>query len=481
MTLITHRLLRPLLVGVFLAGALSAHGQWVFPHGIDYLHYVPDVPGTPSGRLYIGDGATGQSLCHYRVDLAASSGKLKKWELLLDNKDGFNLIFVQTTTGQGKIDVFSLRAFKRFDANGFPCPEGGGIVLRDGEEGEGDAPVTISVSNTAHAFATTCDGRYTVAVGHAGGASPVPISLIDVKAGREVDTLDSPGLGRSVAACDDGESVLVVVDNSAGSSSSLWRLRVVEGQLVDTGERLSLPSGFIFKTFAVPGSRVGVALAGGGSAITTFRIPGLQVLDSTPAASPLEASAAVACSGDRIYRRGRDSFSDQIHGYSLDPVTGAIGDTPFLTLAVPTTVQATTTYGDALAISRDGTRLIVPEAAGRTNSPPTHRTTYYDATTGAALGFFDSFGQGAAEPELVTTYSCCAPMPLRLEIQRLASGLIQLTSSGEVGRNYELQKSQNLIDWDRLLQFRMTDSPDLHSDPDSERDPARFYRLLLIP
>src|SRR5262249_52559039 len=137
--------------------------------------------------------------------------------------------------------------------------------------------------------------------------------------------------------------------------------------------------------------------------VVTFSIPGLQILDSINSGGD---SAAVSCTGDQVWVRN----NSQIKGYTLDPVTGALGDTPFLTISnVGQTDPFTYNFGNALAISRDGTRLIATEGTGFPNSPATPRTTFFDTTTGARLGFFDAFGGGS--PTLVSTYSCCTELP----------------------------------------------------------------------
>jgi hypothetical protein len=68
----------------------------------------------------------------------------------------------------------------------------------------------------------------------------------------------------------------------------------------------------------------------------------------------------------------------------------------------------------------------------------------------------------------------------RLAIQQLSGGLMQLSITGDIGLNYELQISTNLESWSRLLQFRLDASPYLYIDPASATVPVRFYKLQLI-
>lgn len=334
---------------------------------------------------------------------------------------------------------------------------------------------SIPVSNDGDSIALTCDGRYLVVVG---ANSATPVSLVDLEAGAEVDTFAADSNVTYAETFDDGESVVVVQNiPPQNATNRLRRLKIVNGQLVDTGESLAAgPGDYRFKkVFAAAGSKVGVAIAEfGNPQIVTFSIPGLQVLDGFNGAGG--SSGAMSCAGDKFYVRG----GSQIRSYTVDPVTGALGDTPFLTInGVGETDFFVSNFGNALEVSRDGARLIVPEGTAFPNSPPTPRTTYFDTTTGARIGFFDAFGRGS--PTLVSTIPCCARTGLRLGIQRLASGLIQITATGEIGKNYELQKSQNLVAWDKLLEFQMTASPAPYTDLDSQTNSTRFYRLKLIP
>lgn len=68
----------------------------------------------------------------------------------------------------------------------------------------------------------------------------------------------------------------------------------------------------------------------------------------------------------------------------------------------------------------------------------------------------------------------------RMDAQRLTSGLVQITISGDIGQNYELQKTSQLRDWERVLEFRLDVSPFQYIEPESTSG-SRFYRLRLIP
>jgi hypothetical protein len=68
---------------------------------------------------------------------------------------------------------------------------------------------------------------------------------------------------------------------------------------------------------------------------------------------------------------------------------------------------------------------------------------------------------------------------LRLALEQIAGGLMQIHMTGDINLNYELQVSADLKNWERLLEFRLATSPFNHIDPDSRTIPLRFYRLLL--
>jgi hypothetical protein len=68
----------------------------------------------------------------------------------------------------------------------------------------------------------------------------------------------------------------------------------------------------------------------------------------------------------------------------------------------------------------------------------------------------------------------------RLEIKRLPSGLMQVTTTAETGQDYELQISTDLVNWTPYRQFKLLNSPDIYIDPESETVPIRFYRLGLL-
>jgi hypothetical protein len=68
-----------------------------------------------------------------------------------------------------------------------------------------------------------------------------------------------------------------------------------------------------------------------------------------------------------------------------------------------------------------------------------------------------------------------------LAISPLAGNLEQVIITGDVGLNYDLLSSSNLLNWELLLNFNLSTSPKAYIDPDSATIPRRFYRLRLAP
>ena len=473
MNAITRLLFLPILVSLAVM-PFPASGDFFFPNGRD--GYIIDGETITVVDIKI----TNSSPCKFVFKIPPGKKVLDfdLWPLSALSVDDAVAVLAN---GEGALRVVTKRAFSPpVDENGNPCNLAALAASATPVAAGAEAPISIPISNDADSLAITCDGRFAVVVG---ANSATPISLVDFVARAEVDKFAAESNATYATTFDDGESVVVVLNiPPPNDSNRLRRLKIVNGKLVDTGEDLlagTVGTNRLFKkVFPVVGSKIGVALMlGSAPGLVTFSVPGLQVLSSINAFGD---SAAVSCAGDKVYVR-KYSVRDggQINGYTLDPLTGALGATPFLTITVGQTDFFVSNFGNALAISRDGTRLIVPEGTGFPNSPPTPRVTFFDTTTGARLGFFDAFGGGS--PTLVSTYSCCAGTGLRLGVQRLTSGLIQITATGETGRRYELQKSQYLVAWDKLLEFQMMASSAPYTDPDSRTNSTRFYRLKLLP
>jgi len=69
----------------------------------------------------------------------------------------------------------------------------------------------------------------------------------------------------------------------------------------------------------------------------------------------------------------------------------------------------------------------------------------------------------------------------RLSITARPGNAQEIGITAAVGKSYELQGSTNLILWDPLVQFALTNSPLLWIDPDASALARRFYRLKDVP
>ncbi len=217
----------------------------------------------------------------------------------------------------------------------------------------------------------------------------------------------------------------------------------------------------VTRTYGVPGA---------GTSLVSFSIPGLQLLDSVKQKSASEVSVTVSCGGHKVYVRNGDA----IQGFTLDSGTGVLGHAPFLTIAGVSIAHLFTFYGSALGISQDGGRLFASEPAGRSSSGAPSKITYFDALTGARVGAAQI--NGLVNPTLVGGFSCGA-VGFGLNIRHPAFGLSQISWSGVFGQKYELQKSQNLVTWEKLLEFQMSAAPEPFTDVECKTTSVRFYRL----
>jgi hypothetical protein len=471
-------------------GVANSPGQYFFPDSKDYAFYDRRTPGTPAGRLYVGD-LSGKARCHFRIDLPAGKtlGRIAiAYSLTFNADEGEDGAKVRVPAvfwadGSGKLKYLIRGQFQQVDKDGKPCSEHFPASLA---AAPGTGVAAISVSNDADSFDLACNGRYAVVAGSGRGGTPV--ALVDLRNQMEVDKFAFNATGTFAAACDDGQSVLALLQvfvSAFETRPAIRRLTITQaGKLNDTEEVFSLanPEDEILKVFAVPGSRVGLAViraSGGanpGPRLVSFSIPGLTSIDSARIFSGGEVSVAVACEGDKVFVRS----GDRIEGFSLDPATGALGDAAFLTIPGVTVAFLQTFYGNALGISEDGSRLVVSEPVeSQIPGGPQSLITFFDTISGLRAGAAEV---GAlANPTLVASSSCCGGPELELAIDRLSSGLIRIASYGEVGKRYELQRSGNLSTWEALIEFQVNTSPELFTDPQSPTNGTRFYRLRSVP
>ncbi len=400
------------------AGLGVAQAQVFFPFGRDHATVGQSDGPQHNGRIYIGDYSLfgGLAPCHWRLDLPKGSGTVYDvvvgWAPFGPFDEEIPAVLY---TRNGHVYIAYVFNFDLVDSQGDPCSFDG-VPPRRRPEG---TPAPIPISNDADAFALTCNRRFAVVVG---ANSATPVSVVDLATHAEVSTFAYNGLGRSVAVCDDGQSVLVVLDNKAGTASEVRRLTIgTNGTLTDTGE--SFPFGgqaTISKVFAIPGSHVGIALVTivgltTTSEVVSFSIPGLQMLDSAPLSGQLANAAALSCSGAgaKVYARSgsRGPNPDIIEGFALDQMTGALGDTAALTISNVSFVNVPV-FANPLALSRDDPVLIASEPAFLPSPEyPSPQVTYFNAETGARLGKLED--PGIEVPGTIATASCClVPAPL---------------------------------------------------------------------
>jgi hypothetical protein len=214
-------------------------------------------------------------------------------------------------------------------------------------------PNPIPIANPGEDTVLSPDGKFLLVCD---GSSPEPISIIDIATRTQVHTFHLGTDCNSIDVCEDG-SVLVTSD----IAHAVRRLTLgATGNLVDTGELLFLGSfnGGANNVYCAPGGRTGIVVMRSPQEIRSFTIPGLHEVDIQPLSGTAYTgiSGVFSPDGERFHARGNGGFIDT---FLYDPVTGALGAAPVLTLPVANTG---TFYGiDQLALSLDGSRLYVPD------------------------------------------------------------------------------------------------------------------------
>jgi hypothetical protein len=219
----------------------------------------------------------------------------------------------------------------------------------------------ISISNPGEDVALTADGRFLVVCD---GYSVAPVSVVDVGARAQVTTFNFTC--NAVDVCADG-SVLV-----ASWDTSQVRRFVIDatGHLTDTGE--SLITGYPMNVYCSPDAHSGIVMAGFGTSIRSFRIPGMApVSERTLSQSDHGNSGAMASDGTRFYAR---TFVGTVAAFDYDQATGVLGAAPIFTRSVG---PVTGYYGvEQMALDHRGEQLYVPDP---------YRLGVFDPASGAAL------------------------------------------------------------------------------------------------
>jgi hypothetical protein len=175
-----------------------------------------------------------------------------------------------------------------------------------------------------------------------------------------------------------------------------------------------------------------------------------------------------------------NSFTVVVNEVNTPPTLQSITNQS-LHYGVPLAIQARATDGDiptnTLIFSLDmaPTNMTITASGGLVSWTPAQSQV---GTYSITVRVTDN-----GQPPLSATTSfqiAVAGQGSRLDILRPLGGLTQLSITGDTGYNYELQKSTNLLNWDRLLDFTLSSSPYPYIDPEPQTNAWRFYRLKLV-
>ncbi|HVK59610.1 MAG TPA: hypothetical protein VM735_12575, partial [Candidatus Kapabacteria bacterium] len=196
-----------LMAGLVAFSVRPGWCQYFFPDGSDFITVDRDGGPTGTGRIYVGDHGLFGDPCHYRINLPAGKS-VHKAAIYHLNVKGIEYAGVGFVNGSGTKILIPKSRFEVVDKDGNPCPSGDRFLRRAADEPE---LIEIDVSNDADSFDISCDGRYAVVVG---ANSATPVSLVDMQSQVEIDKVAFDAIGTFVATCDDGESVLVLLNGN---------------------------------------------------------------------------------------------------------------------------------------------------------------------------------------------------------------------------------------------------------------------------
>jgi uncharacterized membrane protein YecN with MAPEG domain len=172
-----------------------------------------------------------------------------------------------------------------------------------------------------------------------------------------------------------------------------------------------------------------------------------------------------------------NTFTVTVDEVNVAPVLSAIVDQTLLYGAL-LSVQAEATDADLPANTLTFNLTTAP--AGMTINPGSGLLTWTPAQTQVGTHPVAVRVADNGTPSLSATQTFQVTVTgegSSLAINRLAGNLMQITITGDIGLEYELLMSTNLIHWSRLLQFNLEASPYPYIDPSSATAPTRFYRL----
>jgi len=436
-----------LLLGVIAILVLSAQKSRAdltfFPGDPDAQPVVyHDKDKGPNGTLYVYDG-TGINPCFYSKEIPAGKTVLAQ-KLVRPYSDGSGSPGVWYLNGEKKLADFASTDFDKHCPS--PAPPTGHLSKKAGmmaPAAPAATPVPINISNDADVFDTTCEGHFAV-VGGANSATPVSLVNLDTRA--EISTFAFNGFSQSVAVCDDGQSVLVHLDNNSSNAGQIRRLTINAGALSDTMQTLPLGSASVFikKVYAAPGSKTGIALLqGGASQVVSFTIPGLTMVDSVSLAVSIPNGAAFNCTGTKVYfRSGNRGISpDVIECFGYNPTTGVFTKPASLTIN-GVGAYTSVVYPEPLGLTLNAAYIVASEA-NPTAGAPTPRVTLFDATTGARANAIMS--ATPVNPINVDLVDCCSQRKRITTITRMGNGHIMLQGKVESPNwTFSLQLAPNM-------------------------------------
>lgn len=230
--------------------------------------------------------------------------------------------------------------------------------------------VPITPSHTASALAMMETGpRMLVAVGTDTASSAGALSTIDPETGAERDRISlGDTTPYTVAACDDGRTVLVGTD----APQAVHAFTVDdEGRLDQEDATLTTPHP-IANVYCAPGSQAGVVVFSADATMQSFRISSMTGMDTRRLAArsaapvrsqPLGLSGVFSPDGTRFFvrsERGDFTGTGFVEAFAFDAATGALGSV--LQQASVAPLAAASRGTDEIAISADGRRLYVTDA-----------------------------------------------------------------------------------------------------------------------
>jgi hypothetical protein len=99
----------------------------------------------------------------------------------------------------------------------------------------------------------------------------------------------------------------------------------------------------------------------------------------------------------------------------------------------------------------------------------------------AGAYFCDVWNFMGHRPSIVATLSVPTTNPPTIVNSSYTQGMFQLQVAGDVGPNYIIQGSTNLLDWEPLYATNPANMPFNWVEPDASNFPARFFRIFYNP